>query len=289
MLSTVPWGEFDEYVPTELTRDLESVENGVPFWWMKLISTTTTMSIEFWDRLFEAAGFDVEWKERYVFRPNDPEVAVDRQYWVIARKREERNACLGPWPIPKSAEGNGPVGVAKFEHRIVGLEDLMQKGRKGKSGEDGSVLLYSLPELNVPAGNVNDKTVITLVQHAPENEVLNLLYEVHLPGMPIPIHQGYLLQNAQKGLTTFGFTEFNFEVKDAFIDWRDVAEDARIETAACDIAEWMWPQEPQLEQVKKAVIEHLKVYWSRGKDRGEDWDGRLGFAAVVMTARKSTQ
>ncbi|PLB52304.1 S-adenosyl-L-methionine-dependent methyltransferase [Aspergillus steynii IBT 23096] len=107
---------------------------------------------------------------------------------------------------------------------------------------------------------------ITIVQGAPDNEVIRLLNSVCLPRStqtPQPSHQGYLLHYAKKVLSMEGFGNISLHrVRSKYV----FAEHDTVNHVADLVAGSRYREDNKLEEMKKALAPHLLNLFSEHPD-----------------------
>ncbi|KAJ5173696.1 uncharacterized protein N7500_001627 [Penicillium coprophilum] len=139
----------------------------------------------------------------------------------------------------------------------------------------------SLREMVRVADRSNPNARIIIVQGAPDNQLVNLLNDVCGPLSAENTrvdHQGYLLHVAAKVFAEHGFGKIETSRVNAFCAFpeEDLAE--RCQKAAEVLAGFWFKEDPNYEQMEKALIPHLELHF-------RDREHAVGDEVAILVAK----
>jgi SAM-dependent methyltransferase len=139
----------------------------------------------------------------------------------------------------------------------------------------------SLREMARVADITNPNARLVVVQGAPDNQLVNLLNDVCAPlsaeNSRID-HQGYLLHTAARIFSEHGFGKIETFRVNAFCAFPEEDMMERCQKAAEVLVGFWFKQDPNYEQMKTALIPHLKLHF---KDRPH----AIGDEVAILSAR----
>jgi hypothetical protein len=124
-------------------------------------------------------------------------------------------------------------------------------------------LAKSLQEIARVADITNLNTRLVVAQGAPDNQLVNLLNEYYAPLSAENTridHQGYLLHTAAKIFTEHGFRKIETFRVNAFCAFPEEDLEERYQKAADVLVGFWFKEDPNYEQIKTALIPHLKLH-----------------------------
>ncbi|RMZ46283.1 hypothetical protein AFCA_012376 [Aspergillus flavus] len=139
----------------------------------------------------------------------------------------------------------------------------------------------SLHEIARVVDPASPESKIVIVQGAPDNELVNLLNDVCAPlsaDNTAVDHQGYLLHEAARVFSEYGFGDIQISRVNAFCSFPEMDLKERCAKAAEVLAGFWFRDDINLERMKMALMPHLEKQF---RDRPEE----VGDEVAVLVAR----
>jgi SAM-dependent methyltransferase len=145
-------------------------------------------------------------------------------------------------------------------------------------------LEISLREMARVADITNPNARLIVVQGAPDNQLVNLLNDICAPLSTENSrvdHQGYLLHVAAKVFSEHGFGQIETYRVNAFCAFPEEDPKERCQKAAEVLVGFWFKEDPNYEQMKKALIPHLELHF-------RDRQYAIGDEVAILMARPIT-
>lgn len=139
----------------------------------------------------------------------------------------------------------------------------------------------SLHEIARVVDPASPESKIVIVQGAPDNELVNLLNDVCAPlsaDNTAVDHQGYLLHEAARVFSEYGFGDIQISRVNAFCSFPEMDLKERCAKAAEVLAGFWFRDDINLERMKMALMPHLEKQF-------RDRPGEVGDEVAVLVAR----